>query len=126
MANDAAQPAADSPGTEAWQRKGADAADGAHGAGATERRPHRRARRRVVATVLIALALLATAGAGIYLWCGGALPIGSGADGFQAGSSVALDAWDDGARSKMPTLRLQAPMATVRSSLSTVALRTSR
>lgn len=95
MANDAAQPAADSLGTETWQRKGSGAADGAYGAGATERRPHRRARRRVVAAVLIALALLATVGAGIYLWCGGALPIGSGADGFQAGSSVALDARDD-------------------------------
>lgn len=107
MANDAAQPAADSLGTEAWQRKGADAADGAHGAGATERRPHRRARYRVVATVLIALALLATAGAGIYLWWGGALPIGSGADGFQAGSSVALDARDDGA----PVEDADAPLA---------------
>lgn len=107
MANDAAQPAADSLGTEAWQRKGADAADGAHGAGATERRPHRRARRRVVATVLIALALLATAGAGIYLWWGGALPIGSGADGFQAGSSVALGARDDGA----PVEDADAPLA---------------
>lgn len=107
MANDAAQPAADSLGTEAWQRKGADAADGAHGAGATERRPHRRARYRVVATVLITLALLATAGAGIYLWWGGALPIGSGADGFQAGSSVALDARDDGA----PVEDADAPLA---------------